>query len=86
MKSIMAAACVLIVCAGIAVGAQSPKRIRVVLDVRSENAGLAARLLLDRGIEETSDRRQLLVQRIARRAQFTARVEKERRIQAIAFR
>jgi len=47
MKSIMAAAVALIVCAGIAIDAQSPRKIRIVLDVRGENAGLAARLLAD---------------------------------------
>jgi hypothetical protein len=47
MKSIMAAAFALILSAAITVDAQSPKKIRVVLDVRGENAGLAARLMAD---------------------------------------
>jgi hypothetical protein len=46
MKSILAAMA-LILCAGIAIEAQSPRKIRVVLDVRGENAGLAARVLAD---------------------------------------
>jgi hypothetical protein len=46
MKSIIAAL-VLILGAGITVDAQSPKRIRLVLDVRGENQGLAGRLLAE---------------------------------------
>jgi hypothetical protein len=46
MKSIIAA-CVLILGIGITVDAQSPKKIRVVLDVRGENQGLAGRMMAD---------------------------------------
>ena len=46
MKSIIAAL-VLIVCVGITIDAQSPRKIRAVLDVRGENQGLAARLMAD---------------------------------------
>ena len=46
MKSFIAAL-VLILWAGFAVDAQSPKKIRVVLDVRGENQGLAGRLMAE---------------------------------------